>query len=163
VSAVLHAILRPEQPEPSRAAWAAWDAAQKRRLGWWSAWKRGGTDEIGNPVLFQWNWQHRMYASWRIYPTPADKGFLRHIGITRQHGCLTVAWWLSGCIIARSVPGACDIPATCYEQKAPAIHAAHGEYAGGGRDGATAREWPDNPPVTRKPQSYRDFLRGFFS
>lgn len=153
MSAVLRAILHQEQPEPSRAAWDAWDYAQKRRLGWWSAWKRGGTDEIGNPVLFQWHWQQRMYASWRVYPTPADNGFLRHIGITRQHGRLVVAWWFNGCIAAKQVSGACDIPATRFELTAPAIHIASGEYGGGGRDGATAREWPDHPPVPQKPLS----------
>ena len=162
MNGALKSILRAEQPEPSRAAWDAWDTEQKRRLGWWSAFRRGGTDEIGNPVLYQWHWQHRMYASWRVYPVTSDKGFLRHLGVSRAHNCLTISWWFSGCIVARAATGACDVPSTFYELAAPAIHIASGEYGGGGRHGATAKEWPDLPPVPPKPQTYRSFFRGFF-
>ena len=158
----LESILRTEQPEPSRKAWDAWDREMKRHLGWWSGLKFGGTDEIGNRVLVQWHWPHRMFASWRVYPTPPDKGFLRHVGATRAHGCLTIAWWLSGVIIAKSAPGARDVPTAFWELRAPAIHAADGEYAGGGRHGATAKEWPDVPPATNPYTSLGAFLRGFF-
>ena len=54
------------------------------------------------------------------------------------------------------------IPAAFWELRALAIHAADGEYAGGGRDGATAKEWPDTPPVTNPCMSLGAFLRDFF-
>lgn len=155
-------ILRVEQPEPSRAAWDAWDAAQKRRLGWRSALRRGDTDDLGNPVLLTWHWPHRRFASWRVYPTPPDKGFLRFLGISRANGCLTLALWFCGFIVARADPGARDIPSAFHELSAPAIHDASGDYAGGGRDGATAREWPDHPPAPVRTIHIEDFLRGLF-
>ena len=156
-------ILRVEQPEPSKKAWDSWDRMMKRKLSWWSALKRGGTDTIGNQVVCQWHWEHRMHASWRIYSVSPGVGWLRHLGMSRSHGCLTVALWFTGFIVARAAPGARDVPSAFYALQAPAIHSESGEYSGGGRDGATAKEWPDLPPVTSKPQSYRGFLRGFFS
>lgn len=160
----LESILRVEQPEPSRAAWDRWDRRMKKRLGFWSALSFGGKDSLGNPMLVQWHWRHREYASWRLYPLSTGTGWLRHLGVYRSSGCISVALWITGFIFARQAPGARDVPSLYNELHAPAIHDTSGEYAGGGKDGATAREWPDYPPFAkpRPPQSYDDFLRAFF-
>jgi hypothetical protein len=154
-------ILKTEQPEPSRIAWDAWDRRMRWRLGWRSAIRWGGIDENGTPFRVGWHWPHRRFANWRVYPVGQDHLSTRLLGATRLHGNWCLAWWFSAAIVVIADQGLRDIPAVHYEMSAPAIHGDTGSYAGGGREGATAREWPDFPPKPYHPM--QGFLRNLKS